>query len=142
MSLRTRLMLAGGGAVFVALAIASLVIYVDVRSKLHDQIDFSLIQSAEDVAAKWHSNVPIAFGKDANGIFQVVSNVGAARNEGLSAAGTPVQSIGATATPPSHDLLDHDQAVASGLARPYFRDVRFAGTSHRLYTTRLPSQSG
>ena len=39
MSLRTRLTLAGGGAVFVALAIASLVIYVEVRSKLHDQID-------------------------------------------------------------------------------------------------------
>ena len=50
MSLRTRLTLAGGGAVFVALAIASLVIYVDVRSKLRDQIDFSLVQSAENVA--------------------------------------------------------------------------------------------
>ena len=54
MSLRTRLTLAGGGAVFVALAIASLVIYVEVRSKLHDQIDVSLIQSAEGVAVKWH----------------------------------------------------------------------------------------
>ena len=32
MSLRTRLTLAGGGAVFVALAIASSVIYFDVRS--------------------------------------------------------------------------------------------------------------
>src|SRR5262249_10368229 len=53
-SLRTRLTVAGGGAVFVALAIASLVIYFDVRSKLHDQIDFSLIQSAENVAVKWH----------------------------------------------------------------------------------------
>ena len=53
MSLRTRLTLAGGGAVFVALAIASWVIYVDVRSKLHDQVDVSLIQSAEGVATKW-----------------------------------------------------------------------------------------
>src|SRR5262249_10251429 len=52
-SLRTRLTLAGGGAVFVALAIASLVIYAEVRSKLHDQIDVSLIQSAEGVATKW-----------------------------------------------------------------------------------------
>ena len=60
MSLRTRLTLAGGGAVFVALAIASLVIYVEVRSKLHDQIDYSLIQSAEGVAAKWHGvNTPL-----------------------------------------------------------------------------------
>jgi two-component system sensor histidine kinase MprB len=52
-SLRTRLTVAGGGAVFIALAIASLVIYFDVRSKLHDQIDVSLIESAEGVATKW-----------------------------------------------------------------------------------------
>jgi two-component system, OmpR family, sensor histidine kinase MprB len=52
-SLRTRLTLAGGGAVFVALAIASLVIYVDVRSKLHDQIDVSLIQRADGISGKW-----------------------------------------------------------------------------------------
>ena len=53
MSLRTRLTLAAGGAVFVALAIASAVVYVSVRSKLHDQIDVSLIQTAENVATKW-----------------------------------------------------------------------------------------
>jgi two-component system, OmpR family, sensor histidine kinase MprB len=53
MSLRTRLTVAGGGAVFVALAIASLVIYIDVRSKLHDQIDLSLTRSAQLTAAKW-----------------------------------------------------------------------------------------
>jgi two-component system sensor histidine kinase MprB len=54
-SLRTRLTLAGGGAVFVALAIASLVIYVEVRSKLHDQIDVALIQAAQSVATKWEN---------------------------------------------------------------------------------------
>ncbi len=37
----------------VALAIASLVIYFDVRTKLRDQVDVSLIQSAESMAAKW-----------------------------------------------------------------------------------------
>jgi two-component system sensor histidine kinase MprB len=52
MRLRTRLTLAGGAAVFVALAIASIVIYVSVRSKLHDQIDISLIQTAQNVATK------------------------------------------------------------------------------------------
>jgi two-component system sensor histidine kinase MprB len=52
-SLRTRLALAGGGAVFVALAIASLVIYFNVRSKLHDQIDVALIQAAQNIATKW-----------------------------------------------------------------------------------------
>jgi two-component system, OmpR family, sensor histidine kinase MprB len=138
-SLRTRLTLAGGGAVFLALAIASLVIYVAVRSKLHDQIDFSLIQSAGDAAAKWHSNSPIGFGKDTNGIYQVVPHVGAVRNEGLSADGVPVPAIDATTAAPNQSLVDHDQAVASGRARPYFRDIRFAGTAHRLYTMRLPS---
>jgi two-component system, OmpR family, sensor histidine kinase MprB len=53
MSLRTRLTLAGGGAVLVALALASFVIYAEVRSKLHDQVDVSLIQSAQGVATKW-----------------------------------------------------------------------------------------
>ena len=97
MSLRTRLTLAGGGAVFVALAIASLVIYVDVRSKLHDQIDVSLIQSAEDVAAKWALRTrPLTSGKDASGLFQVVPSLGAATNGGLSAIGSPVPTTAAT----------------------------------------------
>ena len=139
MSLRSRVTLAGGGAVFLALAIASLVIYVEVRSKLHDQVDFSLIQSAQDVAAKWHSNAPIGFGKDTNGLFQVVPHLGAVRNDGLTADGLPVTSIGEATAAPSRALLDDDRAVASGLARPYFRVVRFAGRPHRLYTTELPS---
>jgi two-component system, OmpR family, sensor histidine kinase MprB len=157
-SLRTRLTLAGGGAVFVALAIASLVIYVEVRSKLHDQIDFSLIQSAEDVAAKWHdangpltlpsaktgskgkrpagtfrgprnpksSNAALLFGKDASGFFQVIPSFGAVTNGGLSGF-VP--------------LVGRDGSVASGLSPPYFRDVRFAGVTMRLYTMRLPSSS-
>ena len=80
MSLRTRLTLAGGGAVFVALAIASSVIYFEVRSRLHDQIDFSLIQSADSVAVKSHgvtlksdsNHSPACLGKDASGLFQVI----------------------------------------------------------------------
>jgi hypothetical protein len=52
MSLRARLTLAGGGAVFVALVLASVVVYFGVRSKLRDQIDVSLVQSAQSVAAK------------------------------------------------------------------------------------------
>src|ERR1700731_4016892 len=52
MTLRSRLTLAGGGAVFIALTVGSLVIFFAVRAKLHDQIDISLIQSAADVSAK------------------------------------------------------------------------------------------
>ncbi len=149
MSLRTRLTLAGGGAVFVALAIASLVIYVEVRSKLHDQIDFSLSQSAEDVAAKWHSQDAFLFARDGAGFFQVIPRVGALTNGGLSATGAPVRTTAATSAAPSSTtlacedapkgILCHDESVASGLSRPYFRDVRFAGAAMRLYTMRLPS---
>jgi two-component system, OmpR family, sensor histidine kinase MprB len=137
--------------VFVALAIASFVMYVEVRSKLHDQIDFSLIQSAENVAVKWHSNVPLAFDKAPTGFFQVVPSLRAVTNGGLSATGAPVTTIAAAPTAPSSTtlvcvdapkgFLCHDEEVASGQSRPYFRDVRFAGQAMRLYTMRLPSSS-
>jgi two-component system, OmpR family, sensor histidine kinase MprB len=147
-SLRTRLTLAGGGAVFAALVIASLVIYTDVRSKLHDQIDVSLIQSAAGVATKWivAANSPLKpqlpaatkkaalskrdhllFGKDASGLFQVIPSVGAVPNKGPSGF-VP--------------LAGRDELVASGLSPPYFRDVRFGGVAMRLYTMRLPSSRG
>jgi two-component system sensor histidine kinase MprB len=150
-SLRTRLTLAGGGAVFVALAIASLVIYVEVRSNLHDQIDFSLVQLAEDVGVKWHSTDPFAFGKDPHGFFQVVPSLGAVTNGGLSATGAPVRTLAAATTAPSSTtvaggaagqaILGHDESVASGQSRSYFRDIRFDGAAMRLYTMRLSSSS-
>jgi two-component system, OmpR family, sensor histidine kinase MprB len=148
-SLRTRLTLAGGGAVFVALATASLVIYVDVRSKLREQIDASLIQSAEGAASKWvtvKSPVPLSAakkaarlkkatrsktahllsGKDASGLFQVIPSIAVLSN------GRQPGFVG---------LVGNDRSVASGLSPPYFRDVRFAGVAMRLYTMRLPSSS-
>jgi two-component system sensor histidine kinase MprB len=150
------LTLAGGGAVFVALAIASLVIYVEVRSKLHDQIDFSLIQSADGVAAKSdglalksHSNAAGSFGKDASGLFQVIPRVDAVANAGLSVTEAPVPVAATKASPNSTTLapmavgqiVAHDESVARGLSPPYFRDVRMVGTAWRVYTTRLPDTS-
>jgi two-component system, OmpR family, sensor histidine kinase MprB len=137
-SLRARLTLAGGGAVLVALAIASSVIYVDVRSKLRDQIDFSLVQAAENAAATWVAahgvqHIPPAksphllFGKTANGLFQVIPSLEAGTNGGQPAF-VPV--------------VARDESVARGLSPPYFRDVRLVGAPSRLYTMRLPSSSG
>jgi two-component system, OmpR family, sensor histidine kinase MprB len=149
------LTLAGGGAVFVALAVASLVIYVEVRSKLHDQIDVSLMQTADGVAGKWAAahNAPavlsakgrsklkgaiqgsrspkIASGapvvsKDATGLFQIIPSFSAATDEELSRF-VP--------------LVPRDKSVATGLSPPYFRDVRFAGAEMRLYTMNLPSST-
>ena len=127
MSLRTRLTLAGGGAVFVALAIASLVIYVDVRSKLHDQIDFSLIQSAEGLAAKSQAGAGASVGKDASGLFEVISSLGSVTNADPAGWVTP--------------LSGRDESVASGFAPPYFANFRFGGEAMRVYTMRLPSSS-
>jgi two-component system sensor histidine kinase MprB len=154
---------AGGGAVFVALAIASLVMYVEVRSKLHDQIDYSLSQSAEGIAFKWHG---------ANGRLSLPS--AKAGSTGKLLAGTPkapksqqppklarnvsslsfgqdssgvyqvIPSLGAVTTGGLSGfvpLVDRDRSVASGLTPPYFRDIRYRGVAMRLYTMRLTSSS-
>ena len=167
MSLRRRLTVAGGGAVFVALAIASLVIYFSVRSNLHDQIDVSLFQSAQDVALKWSAangpqpvGVPSGkdgaagrlpatkpspadgplLGSDASGYFQVIPNFGSATKGELPVTGSPKS--------PLKQNLDgfvpavgQDASVARGLVPPYFRDVRYRAVAMRLYTMRLPSSS-
>jgi len=157
MSLRARLTLAGGGAVFVALAIASLVIYFDVRSKLHDQIDVSLIQSAEGVASKWvvaHNSSNLRFtkigpkGTRATGKSRKLRNarvVNAALSFGKDASGffQVIPRFGDVTGGPSGfvPLVGRDESVASGQSPPYFRDVRFAGAAMRVYTMRLPSSS-
>jgi two-component system sensor histidine kinase MprB len=136
-SLRTRLTLAAGGAVFVALAIASFVIYFDMRSKLQDQVDVSLIQATQKVAALWvasqnSAKIPPAkkehflFGKTADGLFQIIPRVGAGPNHPRSA----FVPFGV-----------RDESVARGLAAPYFRDVRIDSVAMRMYTMRLPSSS-
>jgi two-component system sensor histidine kinase MprB len=165
-SLRGRLTVAGGGAVFVALAIASLVIYFAVRSNLQEQINASLIQLAEGVASKWNventlqsANVPAAkgavpekfgahgyppgpgalFGNDGTGgYYQVIPNVSAATIGKLSASA-------AGKTPLTQRLdgfvpaIGLDASVANGTAPPYFRDVRYRGVPMRLYTMSLSS---
>jgi two-component system sensor histidine kinase MprB len=136
-SLRTRLTLVGGGAVFVALAIASLVIYVNVRSKLHDQIDVSLIQTAENVGTKWadsgqpntirprklppgkyeHASNPSfpngsVFGSDASGYFQIIPSFGVvAKSAGTSA--TLVTSTTPVTTTKSGHKIPPERPVAN-----------------------------
>lgn len=167
MSLRTRLTLAGAGAVFVALAIASSVIYFDVRSKLHDQIDVSLFQSAEGVATKWDvANAPLpanlasgkaaaeklaagtsfqadgsVFGSDASGYFQVIQSFRTVTKGAEAVAGRLKDPL--TQRPPNGfiPLVGLDDSVARGLAPAYLRDVRYRGVAMRLYTMHLPSSS-
>ena len=168
MSLRRRLTVAGGGAVFVALAIASLVIYYSVRSNLHDQIDASLFQSAQAVASKWDIGnaaqaVKAPSGKakalaklraggapptdepslssDGTGYSQLIPSVGAATNGQLVAAATLRPKTPLEQFRPNGfvPLVGLDSSVAQGLAPPYFRDVRYRGVAMRLYTMSLSS---
>src|SRR5262249_25317804 len=95
-------------------------------------------------AAAWLGRAP-------SGFFQVIPSWSAVRKGGLSAAGAPARTAAATTTAPrspvlalggeGKPILGHDAAVASGVLPPYFRDVRFAGETMRLYTMRLPSSS-
>jgi two-component system sensor histidine kinase MprB len=141
------LTLAGGGAVFVALAIASSVIYVEVRSKLHDQIDVSLIRTAEGTAGKWvaanafqqgnpqaglsqGADGPV-FSGDASGFSQVIPKV-------RTSAATRI-APGSTKLARTPRLVSQDDSVARGQSPPYFRNIRFAGAAMRLYTMRLTS---
>ncbi|MBV9417365.1 MAG: HAMP domain-containing protein, partial [Solirubrobacterales bacterium] len=168
MSLRTRLTLAGAGAVFVALAIASSVIYIEVRSKLHDQIDVSLFQSAQGIATKWDvANAPLPanlesrkaaaagkfpagaspqaegpiLGSDASGYFQVIPSFSAATKGAEPVAGQLKSPLAQSPPDGFVSLVGLDASVARGLAPPDFRDVRYRGVAMRLYTTHLPSSS-
>ncbi len=164
MSLRGRLTVAGAGAVFVALAIASSVIYFAVRSNLQEQVDASLIQLAEGTASKWNventmeSTKPpkarfatgAAAGKQppapgplfsssdgGDSYFQVIPNLSSATNGGLSAA--PGKSPVGQSLDRFVPAIPLDASVAKGVAPPYFRDVRYRGVAMRLYTMSLSS---
>jgi hypothetical protein len=158
-SLRRRLTVAGGGAVFVALVIASLVIYFSVRSNLNEQTDASLIQSAQNVATKWliangpkpttyatkhgsASERPL-FGSDASGYSQVIPNVGPAMNRELSVVAGLKNPLKQSLAPFNGFVrfIGMDALVARGLAPPYFRDVRYRGVAMALYTMPLSSAS-
>jgi two-component system sensor histidine kinase MprB len=147
------LTVAGGGAVFLALAIASLVMYFSVRSNLNGQTDAALIQSAQSAATKWlvangpkpatyarkgqpASESPL-FAPNPSGDVQVIPNVGSLMRERSAVTGLK--------TPLTHSLdgfvpaIGLDAFVARGLAPPYFRDVRYRGVAMRLYTMPLSS---
>jgi two-component system sensor histidine kinase MprB len=145
-SLRTRVTIAGGAAVFVALAIASVVIYVEVRSKLHDQVDVSLIESAQNIATKSNAaRSPKAKGKLPPGSYGKQANPSFPRAPylGTDASGyfQIIPSFASVVTLPNPfvPLAKTDAAVAAGAAPPYFRDVTYHGTAMRLYTMRLSS---
>jgi two-component system, OmpR family, sensor histidine kinase MprB len=166
-SLRGRLTIAGAGAVFVALAIASLVIYFSVRSNLQEQVNASLVELAEGVASKWNVENTVGSGKlvlgkggtpvkvratgkpqsagpqfgttdGGSSYFQIIPSLGAATNRELAAA--PGKGTGGPGLDGFVPAIGLDVSVARGLAPAYFRDIQYRGVSMRLYTMPLSSE--
>ena len=158
MSLRTRVTLAAGGAVFVALLAASLVVYFSVRANLHGQIDISLIDAAQNVGTKIatarggklpagiyaksnNPRYPAAplLGTNGTGYFQMIPHFRAVATVPAPKGVTPkTQYLQDVANPNSFvPLIVQDGLVATGRAAPYFRDVTYRGTPMRLYTMRV-----
>lgn len=130
MTLRSRVGLAGGAVVLLALAIASLVLYPSVNDNLHQQIDQSLVQSAGQAPAVAGqlklkaalSGVPVSTPIDLGSVL--------------------MQFVFDPVTPgPTTGFIDtnkRDLLVAAGAEPAYFQDAAYNGVDYRIYTTTMP----
>lgn len=137
MNLRNRIALAGGSVVLGALLLASLILYPAVNSKLHDQIEVSLVRSAAD-APKILSQVKQKTA-DLKG--------GPAGLTGLvTVGGSVLQFVPApVAQGPTGGFIavtERDTAVARLWQPPYFQDATYRGTAYRVYTAPMPQIDG
>jgi two-component system, OmpR family, sensor histidine kinase MprB len=131
-TLRTRVGLAGGAVVLVALAIASVIVYLTVGPNLRRQLDDSLVQAVEQSPA----------------VARQLKQKNAASGE-PGPIDTPVD-LGSTllqfVTPPLYpgsnqafiDVTKRDVAVAEGLEPAYFQDATHRGVAYRVYTAPVP----
>jgi two-component system sensor histidine kinase MprB len=131
MTLRTRVGLAGGAVVLLALAVAALVIYPTVRAHLRGQLDESLVQTVAQsptIALQLKQKVadsgfsvpiesPVDFGSTLVQFIQPAI-------PGEGNAFVPVTAL--------------DAMVANGLAEPYFQDTTYNGADYRVYTAPWP----
>ncbi|GAA0398532.1 HAMP domain-containing sensor histidine kinase [Microbispora corallina] len=137
MSLRTRLGLAGGAVVFCALLVASLILYPAIGSRLRDQIDLSLIQTA--------ANSPQILDR----LKQKTTEQGSAPagSTGMVSVGSiQLQFVPPPVEPGPTDafipVTERDADVARLRDRPYFQDVSFRGVDYRVYTAPVPQTEG
>ncbi|HEX9337657.1 MAG TPA: HAMP domain-containing sensor histidine kinase [Pseudonocardiaceae bacterium] len=135
MTLRTRVGVAGGAVVFIALAIASLVLYPVVGANLHGQVDDSLVQTASQaptVAGQLKQKAAIS-----GGTIPI--------NAPINLGSTLMQFISAPVLPgPSDGFLDvsvQDAEVALGNEPAYFQDASYGGIDYRVYTTPMPKSA-
>jgi two-component system sensor histidine kinase MprB len=137
MTLRTRVGIAGGVVVLLALAIASLVIYPTVRANVRRQIDDSLMQTVgqsptialqlkQKIAASGERSAPI--------------------DTPVDLGSTLVQFVTAPVFPGSNkgfiDVTDRDVNVADRTEPAYFQDTSYDGVEYRVYTAPVPDSRG
>jgi signal transduction histidine kinase len=129
MSLRTRLAVAVGVVVFVALAIVAAVVYPAVGANLRGQDDASLVQVAQQAPA----------------IMQKLKQTGGPIGQLIPFGDTQLQVLPAAAVGPTKGFVAvtaHDVEVADGRAEPYFQDETYDGVLYRIYTTQFSGLPG
>jgi two-component system, OmpR family, sensor histidine kinase MprB len=129
MSLRARVALVCGLAVFVALLAAALVVYPTTDRDLHNQLDNSLVTTA--------SNAP----QFAEKFKERAAEVGGTPADGVLAIGdTLIQFVVPNAQEPPDPstglgpVTDQDAQVASGGLSPFFSSTTYQGAQYRMYT--------
>ena len=128
MSLRTRVAIAVGAVVFVALTVVAAVVYPAVGANLRRQEDESLVQVAKKaptIAAKL---------KQAGAVGQLVPF-----------GDTQLQIVPNTAVGPTNGFVGitgHDVQVADGHDKPYFRNEAYGNVVYRIYTMQFPGNRG
>jgi two-component system sensor histidine kinase MprB len=136
MTLRTRVGLAGGVVVLLALAVASLVIYPTVQGNLRRQIDDSLVQTvgqSDSIARQLKQRI-------------ADSGHAAPIDTPVDLGSILVQFVSDPVFPGSNttfiDVTDRDVDVASGAEPAYFQDAGYDGVDYRVYTARVPWSKG
>ncbi|MEV4313110.1 HAMP domain-containing sensor histidine kinase [Actinocrispum sp. NPDC049592] len=128
MTLRTRVGLAGGLVVLLALAVASVVVYPTVQSIMRHQVDDSLKQTVgqgESIARALKQKFA-----DSGEKIPIDSPV--------EVGGMLVQIISGEVRPGSNNefvtVTQLDTDVANGKAQPYFQDATYNGADYRVFT--------
>ncbi|MEU4743358.1 HAMP domain-containing sensor histidine kinase [Actinosynnema sp. NPDC023658] len=135
MTLRTRVGLAGGAVVFVALAIASVVVYSTVRADLARRLDESLAQTVEQSPAI------------AVQLKQKIERSGQAIpiDTPVDFGSTLVQFVSGPVYPGSNrafiDVTKRDADVARGREPAYLQDAVHDGVAYRVLTAQMPGSS-
>jgi two-component system sensor histidine kinase MprB len=127
-TLRARIALAGGLAVFGALLAASLVLYPLADSDLHTQLDSSLIAAVSESPKLGQQLKTQIAGKGAAFVTTAPITVG----------DTVIQFVGGGISPGTPTDLapvtGEDVDVANGLSPAYFQAVKYAGQDYEMYT--------